>query len=77
MRKDESLSQVVYQRMVQLGLMNHVDDNVGNNFPEKQLIDNDMKTDRPILSNAHFCLSYENINYCKIVNSIIKTAYMI
>jgi len=31
---------------------------------------------KPILSDAHFYLSYENINYCKIVN-IIKSAYII
>jgi len=24
---------------------------------------------------AYFCLSYEQVNYCKIANSIIKTAY--
>jgi len=24
------------------------------------------------LSNAHFCLSYEKVNYCKIQNGIIK-----
>jgi len=32
---------------------------------------------RFILSDAHFCLSYEKINYCKIQNSIIKNCYNI
>jgi len=29
-----------------------------------------------ILSDAHFCLSYEKVNYYKIQNSIIKTAIL-
>jgi len=27
-----------------------------------------------ILSDAHFCFSYEKVNYCKIRNGIIKAA---
>ena len=28
----------------------------------------------PILSDAYFFSSYKKVNYCRIVNSIIKTA---
>jgi len=30
-----------------------------------------------ILSDAHFCSSYEKVNYCKIWNSITKNCYII
>jgi len=30
-----------------------------------------------ILSDAHFYLSYEKVNFCKIRNGIIKNCYII